>query len=58
MGDVPEDLVTLVNYLGSVKKKNFIVILRAAILVSSPPAARPPPRLPASLRATKIQQHE
>ena len=57
MGDVPEDLVTLVNYLGSVKKKNFIVILRAAILVSSPPAARPP-RLPASLRATKIQQHE
>ena len=35
MGDVPEDLVTLVNYLGSVKKKNFIVILRAAILVST-----------------------
>jgi ankyrin repeat protein len=32
MGDVPEDLVTLVNYLGSVKKKHFITILKAAIL--------------------------
>jgi ankyrin repeat protein len=32
MGDVPEELVTLVNYLGSVKKKHFITILKAAIL--------------------------
>ena len=32
MGDVPEDLVTLVNYLGSVKKKHFITVLKAAIL--------------------------